>query len=120
VVRSIRTRRAFSSLSASRDRGRSGPVWVVRADAPAPRPAPAGAADPAPDRVHVAYSVGKTVGGAVVRNRVRRRLRSLVADLDRGGELRPGLYLVGVTPAAVEQTFATLRGHLARAVAGAA
>jgi ribonuclease P protein component len=47
----------------------------------------------------VAYAVGRSVGGAVVRNRLRRRLRAVVAaheDL-----LRPGSYLFGAEQAAV-------------------
>lgn len=34
------------------------------------------------DAARVGYSVGKQVGGAVVRNRVRRRLRAIVRSLD--------------------------------------
>jgi ribonuclease P protein component len=44
--------------------------------------------------VFVAYSVGRKVGGAVVRNRWRRRLRAIVAEA--GTDLRSGAYLVGV------------------------
>ena len=110
MVESIRTRRAFSALSSSRNRGRSGPVWVVRADAPAdPEPS-------APRRAHVAYAIGKAAGGAVVRNRLRRRLRALVSGLERDGALSPGLYLVGVSPAATTSSFDDLRRHLASAV----
>jgi len=48
----------------------------------------------------VAYAIGRTVGSAVVRNRLRRRLRALVHEHARAGRLGPGWYLVGATPAA--------------------
>lgn len=104
MVEAVRTRRAFSALSSSRTRGRSGPVWVVRA---------AGA----DDGIHVAYAVGRAVGGAVVRNRVRRRLRAVVTDLERRRELPSGLYLVGVTPDAATVAFDSLADHVEHAVA---
>ena len=116
MVESVRTRRAFSILSSSRTRGRSGPVWVVRARAPE-APDGAGAASPG-SGARVAYAIGKAVGTAVVRNRIRRRLRALVDQLERDGALAPGLYLIGVTPAAVEESFTGLGDHLSRAVAG--
>ena len=58
----------------------------------------------------VAYAIGRSVGSAVVRNRLRRRLRALADDWARAGELRPGWYLVGATPAAAPLDRATLAG----------
>lgn len=86
-------------------------MWVVRADAPD--------LQRSPESVHVAYAIGKAVGNAVVRNRVRRRLRVLIDDLVRTGGLTPGLYLVGVSPAATGESFTALGDHLTRAVVGA-
>lgn len=66
----------------------------------------------------VAYSVGRRVGPSVVRNRVKRRLRAIVADRARStGTLAPGpgAYLVSVAPAAASMTY----GQLAGAVDGA-
>jgi ribonuclease P protein component len=71
---------------------------------------PLGAAD-APARV--GFVVGKTVGGAVVRNRVRRRLRHLVRD--RLAELPPASTLVvRALAAAADASYAELRADLAR------
>lgn len=46
----------------------------------------------------MAYAIGRRVGGAVDRNRLRRRLRAIVAEV--GPELVPGDYLVSAGPAA--------------------
>ena len=51
----------------------------------------------------------------MARNRLRRRLRSVVADLARQGRVVPGCYLIGATPAAAGLSF----GALADAVADA-
>lgn len=110
VVDAVRTRRAFAALSRSRTRGRSGPLWVVRADPPADSPESTG------PTIRVAFAVGRGVGGAVVRNRVRRRLRSLVDDLARTDTLAGGLYLIGAGPDVVGLSHDRLRNHLAGAV----
>lgn len=102
MVAPVRARDDFDALSRSRARRRSGPLWVVRAD---------GA-----DGARVAYAVPRKVGTAVERNRVRRRLRAMIADLDRDGHLDAGLYLVGVRPEAVGLDTAELRHHLHRAL----
>lgn len=112
VVDAVRSRRAFAALSASRRRGRSGPVWVVRADAPSGTPEASG------DPVRVAYAIGRAVGGAVARNRLRRRLRALVRELDGSGALPGGLYLVGAAPEALDRPADALRRHLAGALDG--
>lgn len=55
----------------------------------------------------VAYAVGKRVGPAVVRNRVRRRLRA--ATLAHRAEMQPGgAYLFGAAPAAATAPFAEI------------
>ena len=49
---------------------------------------------PGGNDVRVAYAIGRKVGPAVVRNRVRRRLREAVRELDRttAGGLECGAY----------------------------
>lgn len=103
MVEAVRNRRTFDALASSRTRGRSGPVWIVRT------PVDDGTA-------HVAYAVSRAVGTAVVRNRVRRRLRAVFADLERSGVLEPAAYLVGVRPAAAAASFAELHDHCRQAL----
>lgn len=59
--------------------------------------------------VRVAYSVGRSVGTSVRRNRTRRRLRAVVGEAYRNGELGPGNYLVSVGHGAAEMSFRELR-----------
>ena len=59
----------------------------------------------------VAYSVGRRVGPAVVRNRVKRRVRAVLAEVaGPEGTLPPGpgAYLVSLRPQADERTYAEL------------
>jgi len=98
----VRDQRTFRALRRSGTRGRSGPVVVTAlldADATG-----AGA--------RVGYSVGRRVGPAVVRNRVRRRMRAVAREL----ELAPGAYLVTADPEVVGLDFVDLQRHLASAV----
>ncbi len=56
----------------------------------------------------VGYAIGKRVGGAVVRNRLRRRLRAILSQLPVPG----GAYLISVRPEAVHLTTSDLEEHL--------
>jgi len=63
------------------------------------------------------YTVSKKVGGAVVRNRVRRRLRALTAALEPG-QTHPGFdYVLIARSPAIERTFADLKTDLDLALA---
>jgi ribonuclease P protein component len=66
----------------------------------------------------VAYAVGKRVGTAVARNRVRRRLRAAVTQRHQGpvGPLPSGDYLVSAGAGAVTCTWSDLTAHLDRAM----
>jgi ribonuclease P protein component len=100
----IRDRATFEALRHSGHRARQGPVTVTYAtvgDAPEPR---------------VAYAIGKRVGRAVVRNRLRRQLRAAVDDM---AELRPGAYLVAVGPAATGLSYEDLRTKVVTAMTAA-
>ncbi len=55
----------------------------------------------------MAYAIGKRVGGAVERNRLRRRLRGVVDEL--AADLPPGAYLFGGGPEAVRLNHEELR-----------
>ena len=100
----IRDRATFEALRRSGTRARRGPVTVTYAAvgaAPEPR---------------VAYAIGRRVGTAVVRNRVRRRLRAAVGTVD---ELAPGAYLVAAGADAAGQTYEELREEVAQAMTSA-
>jgi len=70
--------------------------------------------DPA-DPPQVAYAIGKRVGGATVRNRVRRRLREIVRELQPA--LGPGAWLIGAAPEVANLSYEELKGTVARALA---
>jgi ribonuclease P protein component len=59
----------------------------------------------------VAYAIGRRVGSAVARNRVRRRLRAAIDE--HAAELLPGgAYLFAADRPAMSAPFATLSGHI--------
>jgi len=100
----VRDQRTFRELRHSGTRGRSGPVAVTALVGPKCNSGASGA--------RVAFAVGRRIGPAVVRNRVRRRLRAIATDLD----LAPGAYLVTVHPDVVGLGHDDLQHHLAAAV----
>lgn len=65
----------------------------------------------------VAYAIPRTVGPAVVRNRIRRRLRAILVERDRqpGGVPR-GDYLVRVSPEVATLSYAELERLVAEAL----
>lgn len=107
LIGRISDRATFDALRREGRRARRGPVTVVHLS---------GSGD-----VRVAYAIGRKVGPAVVRNRLRRRLRAAVRELDRsGGGLAPGAYLVALRPEAAHRTYDQLRHDLDRAISSAA
>ena len=72
-------------------------------------------ADPAaPPRA--GFAVGKPVGGAVVRNRVRRRLRSALRELQAADRVPNGTYLIGASAEAATLPWDELVASLGDAV----
>ena len=112
----LRRRSDFAATIRGGRRAARGALVVHLDQVPAPAEP---AVSPAPPRA--GFVVSKAVGGAVVRNRVKRRLRHLVrARIDT---LPPGAMLVvRALPAAAERSFAELGadldGALARATTG--
>lgn len=102
MVWRVRDRATFQTLRRSRRRARRGPITVTFA--------PGSPSDPP----QVAYSIGRKAGGAVVRNRLRRRMRAIVAEL--GPALPPGAYLLGATAEATGLTFGELRVVVSEAI----
>jgi len=62
----------------------------------------------------VAYTIGRRVGSAVVRNRLRRRIRAVIRE--SASSLRPGAYLVAVHPDAAALPYSELRVHVLKAL----
>ena len=61
----------------------------------------------------MAYALGRAIGPAVVRNRLRRRLRAVLATV----ELPPGWYLIGAQPIAAQRSRSELEFDLVKLVA---
>jgi ribonuclease P protein component len=60
----------------------------------------------------VAYALSKRVGNAVVRNRLRRRLRAICVDQARAGRVPAGALLVSAGPDAVRRNPDELRNDV--------
>ncbi|MET0881401.1 MAG: ribonuclease P protein component [Acidimicrobiales bacterium] len=94
----MRGRESFAALARPGRRVREGPLTVVHRSA-----------DTAP---RVAFAVGRNVGPAVARNRLRRRLRALWREATPPG----GDYLIVAAPAAATATHAELARRLSAAL----
>ena len=66
-------------------------------------------------QVLVGISAGRALGGAVIRNRVRRRILAIVDEISRGGGL-PGRLLIEARPTAANLRFDELKSELTDAV----
>ena len=105
TVGRITRRGAFSELQRSKTRGASGPVQVSFV------PAQQGASEVFPQ---VGYAIGRRCGGAVTRNRLRRRAREVVRGEAAG--LARGSYLVRLSPGATQLSPARFRSTLSTAL----
>jgi ribonuclease P protein component len=125
VIWRVRDRATFEALRRQGRRVRRGPVTVVHVPAeqlPVVGPTAHGARRPQ-SHVRAAFAVSRKVGHAVVRNRLRRRLRAIVHELERGAVddgttgLAPGAYLLTVRPEARALSYDDLRGDVTSACA---
>jgi ribonuclease P protein component len=97
----IRERSAFTRLAREGRRTRAGVLWCTYL------------LDPVAAPPRVAYALGRAIGPAVVRNRLRRQLRVMLDD----ASLPPGLYLIGAQPSAAHRSASELAFDLSRLVA---
>ena len=97
----IRERSAFTRLAVEGRRTRAGVLWCTYIPDPAAAPP------------RVAYALGRAIGPAVVRNRLRRRLRAMLTATT----LPPGFYLIGAQPTAVQRSRSELEFDLLKLVA---
>jgi ribonuclease P protein component len=93
LIDRVRERDAFLRLRRDGVRVRTNSLWC--SFVPDPKLAPP----------QVAFAIGRAVGSAVQRNRLRRRLRAILATSD----VPPGLYLFGAQRATSERTFDELQ-----------
>ena len=67
--------------------------------------------------IRVAFAVGRSVGGAVVRNRIKRRLREAFSKMITKNKSVPkGDYLIRVFPAAKNKSFTCLETNLEKVI----
>ncbi|MDE3065050.1 MAG: ribonuclease P protein component [Acidobacteriota bacterium] len=99
----VRTRRRFALFATPSARGQSGPLRILFV-----------AGDGLDPRVDVAFAISRRHGGAVVRNRIRRRLRALIDGLDP--RPRPGSYLIRCGNETGKLTYDQLQHHLTTAL----
>jgi ribonuclease P protein component len=100
VIGRIQDRTTFERFRVEAKRARAGELWC------------AALADDTGSEPRIAYAIGKGVGSAVVRNRVRRRLKAIAvihADI-----VHPGSYLIGVRPGAAHCSYEELNGMFIR------
>ena len=107
VVGRIRTKTTFRALSRPEGRARRGPLSVVYSRVAE-----------ADGLALVGYAVGRRHGGAVARNRLRRRLRAAVRM--EGPGLPAGAYLVRAAPGTSDLAFDALRQAVSDAARSAA
>ena len=98
----IRSRRTFEALRHTPFRGRSGPCSVSFLQ------------QSAWSRTEVAYAINRQVGNAVVRNRLRRRMRAIMAE--QAPSLPVGAYVVSTGPTGRTLGFDELKVAMSQAL----
>lgn len=100
----VHGRESFEALRRSSSRGSSGPLvvhYVPSQDPDAATALPARSSG-------IAFAISRNVGGAVQRNRLRRRLRAASSAF----AMAPGSYLVRVDPKGRDLSYQELERHL--------
>lgn len=105
LIHPVRGRSSFARLRHQGRRVRVGGVGITYESPP----------DPTTGPVRVAFAIGRSVGSAVVRNRLRRRLRHLLADCD-AAHLPAGTYLFRLAPSTADLTYQELSDTVMRAL----
>ena len=102
LIERLRGRSSFARLRADGVRADDGLLWVRFV------------ADPSVNAARVAYALPRRLGSAVIRNKIRRRLRAILRSLDQetSSGLPPGLYLIGTRGVSRQFTHADLRASL--------
>lgn len=93
MIGRIQDRAAFVRLRHEGTRVRIDPLWCSFIP------------DPSATPTRAAFAIGRATGNAVARNRLRRRLKAILAASDPP----PGLLLIGARAGATELTFDQLR-----------
>lgn len=104
LIHRIRTRAEFERLERSGRRVRNELLWCSH------RP------DSSTCPPRVAFAIGRAHGPAVARNRLRRRLKPILASLATDGIVPPGHLLVGINRSMTAQVFATSATELRQQV----
>jgi ribonuclease P protein component len=94
----IRERSGFTRLAVEGQRTRAGVLWCTFV------------LDPINTPPQVAFALGRALGPAVVRNRIRRRLRHLLAAAPPPA----GMFLIGAQPIAGSRSASELAFDLAK------
>ena len=109
-IERLRQRADFLRAASARRQGTAGFLLQARQRGAAGE----GAADPA---MRVGFTCSRKIGNAVARNRAKRRLRALAAELlPAGGRAGWDYGLVGRPDATIDRDFADLRADLAAAL----
>ncbi len=90
MIEALSGRRSFERLRAEGTRRGRGPLRLVSRTAPTHNPT---------QNARIGFAISRTVGNAVQRNRIRRRIRAVLRDMSRENPavLLPGDYLFRVT-----------------------
>ena len=105
LIHRIRTRAEFDHLGRAGRRVRNDVLWCSYLP------------DPAISPPRVAFAIGRAQGPAVVRNRLRRRLRPVLSALSTANTLPNGHLLLGINRSKVDQMFAMSTDELTTTVA---